>query len=514
MTKKRKTTLAVILFLAVILIAGGVLLASSMVNSRSYGVQLGRGDKFLAQADYTNAVLAYQSAIAADPAQAEGYIGLANAYIKQDKMSLAQTALNTGFSKTGSARLKLMLQIYFPATEALEEGTGGEEEKKVENQAFDRGIFELLAYNTYDDYRRNGQIETEGQEGGGYSVSTNIAGATMQFYSTPENSHVIDTNTGKPFSAARPNIITLENITTLFGGGTVPYEVLSKAQLAELKITEDEENGYILSFICDGCKVRICCDEDGTIHPGVYNLIEPSVAKEVTGAIEVSGSVVSAVTGGGVSNATMNIYEGTNTAGEPLMVVTSESNGNYDINLDAGRYTVEIECGGYTTESFALTVSSYREATTESFTLSPTLSAGEIRIVLEWGAYPADLDSWLTGSTDSGTDVVVSYRNRQVTGAGGTVAQLDVDDTTGYGPETTTIYDSNGVYEFAVVDYRSTGGLSASGATVKIYLPDQSEPIIVNVCEGLEYGWSVCTIDHGTVKVTNTTHPTHAGAIK
>ena len=123
--------------------------------------------------------------------------------------------------------------------------------------------------------------------------------------------------------------------------------------------------------------------------------------------------------------------------------------------------------------------------------------------MLEWGESPRDLDSHLTGTTDSGTYVHTDFTHKTETSGETLLAQLDVDDTSGYGPETTTIYEPNGVYEFYVVDFTQSGTMSSSGATVKIYCGNET-PVVINICEGLQNLWRVCRIDHGEVQVLNT----------
>ena len=85
----------------------------------------------------------------------------------------------------------------------------------------------------------------------------------------------------------------------------------------------------------------------------------------------------------------------------------------------------------------------------------------------------------------------------------GQIATLDIDKTDGRGPETTTIYDTNGEYEFVVNDFNRTGQLGVMGATVKIYTGTDSSPIIVEVPSDVQNIWEVCTIKNGQVEVTN-----------
>jgi uncharacterized protein YfaP (DUF2135 family) len=139
--------------------------------------------------------------------------------------------------------------------------------------------------------------------------------------------------------------------------------------------------------------------------------------------------------------------------------------------------------------------------TTESadFVISPELEEGQIRIVLEWGATPRDLDSYLLGTASDGLDVEVYYGSRINSG----VAELDVDDMDGYGPETTTIYDIHGTYRFVVSDFNGTGAMGQSEATVKIYMPGESAPTTVSVPAEAQNSWTVCTINDGELEIVN-----------
>lgn len=90
-----------------------------------------------------------------------------------------------------------------------------------------------------------------------------------------------------------------------------------------------------------------------------------------------------------------------------------------------------------------------------------------MRIVLNWGAEPRDLDSHLDFPHNH------VYFNQK----GGTDALLDVDDTNGYGPETITInrkHDGEryvyAVHNFSDRGIPSSDRLSKSGAKVFIYV--------------------------------------------
>lgn len=166
-------------------------------------------------------------------------------------------------------------------------------------------------------------------------------------------------------------------------------------------------------------------------------------------------------------------------------------------SLPSGMYTVESKCDGFMTEYRNVFLSS---ATQDSFKIlmTPQLSEGEIRIVLDWGAYPQDEDSHLF--TPSGEQVC--YYSTDIYGA-----NLDVDDRDGYGPETVTItHLEQGVYKYYVADYthcstnevRSTA-LSESGATVRVYTERGLEKTFYVPKNQKGVIWEVFSIRNGTI---------------
>lgn len=123
-----------------------------------------------------------------------------------------------------------------------------------------------------------------------------------------------------------------------------------------------------------------------------------------------------------------------------------------------------------------------------------------IKVVLTWGESPRDLDSHLTGS-----GFHVYYANKQYYQNGQLTVDLDYDDTSSYGPESTTIRKLiPGDYYFYVHDFTNGGSsnstaLSHSGATVAVFLPGRQDIGAVYFSDGVSPGttWTVfkLTID-------------------
>jgi hypothetical protein len=115
--------------------------------------------------------------------------------------------------------------------------------------------------------------------------------------------------------------------------------------------------------------------------------------------------------------------------------------------------------------------------------MSPNLmgDCGEVRGVLSWGPDPADLDSWLVIddvdvgiSCSSGcqltSDPCVYYGAKKCEDEE-TKITLDVDVTTGEGPETITLHKLNpGRYKYVVHKYSGSKDIATSSAVLRIYM--------------------------------------------
>lgn len=499
---------------AALLIAAGVL-AWQQVRTSEYHRQIELGDKYYGEGNYAAALLAYQAALDISDEEEEAYVGLVRVYTAQGNTAMANALLERGMHKT-PGRLLSLLKIDLDAAGRTAQDGGGEAAGGTDGKAdavpvLDSRLLERFASTDFDGYRLKEGIESSAVQGGSCDVRAAGIAATLHFFPTSENHNVVDPNTDRPYSRLIPNAVTLDDISRLFGGAqTVTYEELESMRLAGLARETDAEHGDVVSFTAFGCRVRIACGADGSVSAGAWNEIVPT-GENAGSAASLTGRILDATTAGGVAHAEMQFAS---SSGEVVAETESDGYGSFTVDLNGGDYLVTVSCPGYITETFECYVSEYQSVTERSFTISPALAEGEVRIVLEWGSYPADLDSRLRGEMDGGEIVTVSYREKQAYAGGELAAELDVDDIDGYGPETTTIYDLNGVYEFVVVDFRATGGLSQSGAVVKVYMPGQDAPTVIEVCSGLEYGWHVFRLDHGELEVTNRAAATSPGAVK
>jgi len=199
-----------------------------------------------------------------------------------------------------------------------------------------------------------------------------------------------------------------------------------------------------------------------------------------SGSGTAGGTVSNALDGKGLSNVKLKLRADWNNKSGAYVEgfeTTTNSSGKYSIsNVPVGYYTIEASLDGYVTGYSNIIVLSDGAKNDFDFTITPTLSDDEIRIVLTWGSSPSDLDSHLIGKSPANNSFNVYYSNKVYKFEGMEMANLDVDDTSSYGPETITILeDIYGTYTYAVHDYShksssASTALSFSNAVVRVFM--------------------------------------------
>lgn len=194
----------------------------------------------------------------------------------------------------------------------------------------------------------------------------------------------------------------------------------------------------------------------------------------------VTGNIKNAMTGYGLTDTHYAVRKGWNiTEGEPLFE-GDNPNSSYYFELAPGNYTIEVSKEEHITSYINVVVQS-GTTTNRDITVTPESGLGigdsSFRVVLTWGEYPSDLDSHMYKYDSSGNQQFHTwYSDKNSYSGNGLEANLDVDDTTSYGPETTSVYqiDSGAIYHFYVHDYSNryssnSTAMSLSGVQVRLY---------------------------------------------
>ena len=248
-------------------------------------------------------------------------------------------------------------------------------------------------------------------------------------------------------------------------------------------------------------KVLVTVSEGRITYVETFLLVKSS---QTSG--NASGRTINAITGERLQDVTIRVRRNwNNKTGAVLKTLSSDSNGIYTMSYNAGYYTLECTKEGFMTTYKNIIVST-NDTSEQNISISPVLGEGDYRVVLTWGANPSDLDSHLFGTNADGSSYHVYYSNKNGYNATSErVANLDVDDTTSYGPETTTFTtDTTGTYEFYVDWYSGSGTWATSGGKVEVYRGAQllGTYYVPNV-NNRSGSWKVFTISNGAYSSYN-----------
>ena len=207
-----------------------------------------------------------------------------------------------------------------------------------------------------------------------------------------------------------------------------------------------------------------------------------------------------ALNGNVVTGGYVKVREGQNNKVGDVVKEITNGGSSINLNLTPNTYTVEVGANGYTHSFNTVTILGDVNGTYE-FSITPVLSANQVRVVLSWGENPNDLDSHLVRTTNGNQDYHVYYSNMHPSNAD---ANLDTDDTSSYGPETVTINNlsSASTYKYYVHDFSNGGNHSdeifkTSGAKVDVYYGDQSRTFYIPNENG--NAWKVFEIVNGEI---------------
>lgn len=342
-----------------------------------------------------------------------------------------------------------------------------------------------------------------------------------------EKETFVEVVSGTSNTVLNPNLIVLSEVASGEISGKVckasdrstPITIAKIAAYQNKKLikstTCDSKGNYTLSVPEGRYQIKIIAsgyisfdnyvdvEADETTYLETFLLVEDSGESECT----ASGQIINALTGSGLGDVTLTIRDGWNNknAGYVIKTITTDSNGKYSVTLPIGNYTLYAEKEGYISSVVNIVVNP-GTMDSQNGSISPIIDGDDFRIVLTWGSSPEDLDSHLNGAYSSGSRFEVYYSDKSKSENGITLCNLDVDDTDGYGPETTTLHVvSTETYYYYVYQYSGSGSLLASEAQVKVY---QGEKLLATYNVPTDQGrgryWNVFAIINGKIVTKNT----------
>ncbi|MEE9304426.1 MAG: immunoglobulin-like domain-containing protein [Thiotrichaceae bacterium] len=195
-------------------------------------------------------------------------------------------------------------------------------------------------------------------------------------------------------------------------------------------------------------------------HFGIWNAGDLYTTISVNGCVEDGDSVR-------VANALVKA-EGFNYSGTASSL--TDISGNFTVQVQKDSRALLLASTDYRVSNTIVVGDD--ESTSSAVTLVDCLKLGEDQITarLTWGKNPSDLDTHLVGPSDY--HIYYVDKGSLISSP---FAQLDVDDTTSYGPEVLTIlsFPEVGTYHYAIYHFSGTSSISASPARVELTIAGQ-----------------------------------------
>lgn len=257
-------------------------------------------------------------------------------------------------------------------------------------------------------------------------------------------------------------------------------------------------------------KIKIVSGNTTTYEPKLRLISDENI-----GVGTVTGLVTSALTNKPLEGVRVDFYRGVNmTTGDLIHTLYTDEEGIYSGDLPSGNYTAVLQKEGYLDGLLSVLVVGDYILTQPTISLSPGgILAGDLRVVLNWGEHPRDLDAHLIGTKTENSDDYfhVNFRQLQYQDEK-QLAILDIDDRNGYGPETITLSNKlvDGHYVYSVHDYTNRSDfesnpspLSLSGATVYVYSDEQLVATFTVPSDSTGNLWRVFEIVDGVILPLN-----------
>lgn len=479
------------------------------IDGSKYTSKLAEAAKYYSEMDYDSAIKIYMEAIEDNPEKPDAYIQLVNIYISLNDIAKAQQIALQGYEKTKDDRLQKLINNLFDTDGASDESA----EITVNTE-----IIEDISGGSHEIYTQNYGAAAASQDNGYVKVS--YGSFKAEFYYSLNS---VDRNTNRPLADASPEYVIISSPDTLIKN----YNgYLSKTTLQELFKNSIQVN-MVDGILCAttqylNCTISIQCNENGEVSSSVpyIKVIPDYTSADNSDGLKgvASGTIKKSTDQTALANAHLTVRAGADMkTGSVVAETDTDEKGNYTLNLSEGKYTVCVSKTGYKDQYFNIVVNKGMTMPGQDYAMmSDNSSTSEgIKLVVEWGDQPADVDLHIQGQTPSGKYIsVFGYGQKSLTAYenGKVVAKLEENVTTSNGQETITIMPEfiNGTYAVHVHDQtnrdsRTSRVLSNSGAVLKIYLPGETTPNIYNIpADTPGTCWYPCNIVNGKLNQPST----------
>ena len=217
--------------------------------------------------------------------------------------------------------------------------------------------------------------------------------------------------------------------------------------------------------------------------------------------IKLHGHITGSLTKTGLSGVTIRILD--SNAIVMKKETTTDAEGYYSIMIDPGNYVIKVSKEGFIEDEKSICVD--WEAGELDFLLLTELTDNQYRVRITWGETPRDLDSHVVGYTSSGEQYHVYFSAMDAYEGELNICNLDVDDTTSYGPEVITLTPvSERPYYYYVHNFSGEGSIPTSSVRIEVFKGNTLIRTFGTPSGGSDLYWNVFAIVNDVIIVKNT----------
>ena len=229
----------------------------------------------------------------------------------------------------------------------------------------------------------------------------------------------------------------------------------------------DETSGY---WVKEGTAALTMINGE-SYYEGTVNHFSTWSANNIYSSVQITGCIQDAESNS-VSFAEIQT-QGRSYSGQS--VAFTDLDGEFSISAKPGSYVlISAKTPSGLTRTKSVYVGTEDLALTECIILESSAAV----VTLSWGENPSDLDTqFFSTSTEAGDDDFLVYFGNQEVAINNSNIWLDVDDTSSYGPEITTIssFPFAGRYSYAIYHFSGLSDIAASPARVELDFEGERE---------------------------------------
>lgn len=369
--------------------------------------------------------------------------------------------------------------------------------KMMEYSEDNNGYYTLSEALNYA-FEENG--EDDGSENQAHPIIFNQSGGHESNYTLNIHSGVMS---GKVINAANNNPIS-NVLVRVYKDDTLVASARTGSQ-GEYTFSSLATGDYIVKFsagLYKSVRLAVSVVDGQTTYNATTMLMQ---VLGLTGGL-ANGIISNAITNEGIDNVTIKMRKNwNNQTGEVIYTTTTNENGYYSIDYSPGSYTIELSKEGFITSYKTILIGVVSFASQDA-TLTPVGGENVYRVVLTWGENPRDLDSHVVGTKSDGNSFHVYYSHKSEYDGDVEVCNLDVDDTSSYGPETITLNTTTSEpYYYYIYKFAGSGTVGTSNAQINVYKGSELvRTFNVPTDQGDGNYWNVFAIVNGEIVVKNT----------